>query len=156
MSKRCIKIPEKCSAQIKAMWQDSEGFWPAAAPVWRFDTLSGYLLQAESEDELRAAAVDRIRPEEYEVLDLAGQRINIIPYRMACRLLPQLRLGFSIISTSTGENFERIQPSVYRGHLDFLTLDQEDGTKIYSLSEYSLTVREKLEKDGAIRSAYEL
>lgn len=151
MSKRCIKIPERCSSQIKEMWQDSEGFWAAAAPGWRFDTLSGYLLQAESEDELKAAAVERIRPEEYEVRDLAGRRINVISYRMACRLLPQLRLGYSIVSTSTGENFERIQPSVYRRHLDFLTLDQEDGAKIYSLSEYSLTVREELEKDGAIR-----
>lgn len=151
MNKRNIKMPERCSAQIKEMWQDSEGFWAAAAPGWCFDTLSGYLLHAETEEELMAEAGDRIRPEQYEVRDLTGQRINAISYGMACRLLPQLRLGYSIISTSTGENFERIQPSVHRRHQDFLTLEQENGTKIYSLSEYSLTVREELEKDGAIR-----
>ena len=44
MNKRSIKIPERCSAQIKEMWEDSEGFWAAAAPGWCFDTLSGYLL----------------------------------------------------------------------------------------------------------------
>lgn len=26
MNKRSIKIPERCSAQIKEMWEDSEGF----------------------------------------------------------------------------------------------------------------------------------
>lgn len=26
MNKRSIKIPERCSAQIKEMWQDEEGF----------------------------------------------------------------------------------------------------------------------------------
>ena len=151
MNKRSIKIPERCSAQIKEMWEDSEGFWAAAAPGWRFDTLSGHLLFAETEEELMAEAGNRIRPEEYEVQDLDGQRISVISYERACRLLPRLRLGYSIISTSTGENFERIQPSVHRGHLDYLTLEQEDGTTIYSLPEYSLTVREELQKDGIIR-----
>ena len=151
MNKRSIKIPERCSAQIKEMWEDSEGFWAAAAPGWCFDTLSGYLLFAETEEELMAEAGSRIRPEEYEVQDLDGQRGSVISYERACSLLPQLRLGYSIISTSTGENFERIQPSVHRRHQDYLTLEQEDGTTIYSLPDYSLTVREKLEKDGAIR-----
>ena len=67
MNKRSIKIPERCSAQIKEMWEDSEGFWAAAAPGWCFDTLSGYLLLAETEEELMAEAGNRIRPEEYEV-----------------------------------------------------------------------------------------
>ena len=57
MNKRSIKIPERCSAQIKEMWEDSEGFWAAAAPGWCFDTLSGYLLFAETEEELLAVAV---------------------------------------------------------------------------------------------------
>ena len=151
MNKRGIKIPEGCSSQIKEMWQDSEGFWATAAPGWCFDTLSGYLLCAETEEDLMAEAVARIRPEEYEVRNLAGQRDSVVSYEMACSLLPQLRLGYSIISTSTGENFERIQPSVHRGHQDFYTLEQADGTKTYSLPDYSLTVREELDKDGAIR-----
>ncbi len=151
MNKRSIKMSEKCSTQIKEMWQDSEGFWAAAASGWCFDTLSGYLLCAETEDELMSEAGDRIRPEEYEVRDLAGQRLCIVSYERACELLPQLRLGYSIISTSTGENFERIQSSVHHRHQDFLTLEQEDGTKIYSLPDYSLTVREEVQKDGTIR-----
>lgn len=80
-----------------------------------------------------------------------GQRGSVISYERACSLLPQLRLGYSIISTGTGENFERIQPSVHRRHQDYLTLEQEDGTTIYSLPDYSLTVREELQKDGTIR-----
>ena len=40
MNKRSIKIPERCSAQIKEMWEDSEGFWAAAAPGWCFDNSS--------------------------------------------------------------------------------------------------------------------
>lgn len=151
MKKRNIMIPEGHAEHFKKMWQDSEGFWAAAAPGWCFDTLSGYLLCAETEDELMSEAGDRIRPEEYEVRDLAGQRLCIVSYERACDLLPQLRLGYSIISTSTGENFERIQPAVCRRHQDFLSLGQEDGTKIYSMSEYSLTVREEVQKDGAIR-----
>ena len=51
MNKRSIKMSERCSTQIKEMWQDSDGFWAAAAPGWCFDTLSGYLLYAETEDE---------------------------------------------------------------------------------------------------------
>lgn len=78
MNKHSIKMSEKCSTQIKEMWQDSEGFWAAAAPGWCFDTLSGYLLCAETEDELMYEAGDRIRPEEYEVRDLAGQRLCIV------------------------------------------------------------------------------
>ena len=128
MNKRSIKIPEGCSAQIKEMWQDSEGFWAATAPGWCFDTLCGYLLFAETEEELMAEAGNRIRPEEYEVQDLDGQRGNAISYKRACSLLPQLRL-----------------------HQDYLTLEQEDGTTIYSLPDYSLTVREELQKDGTIR-----
>lgn len=151
MNKRSIKIPERCSAQIKEMWHDEEGFWAAAAPGWCFDTLSGYLLLAETEEELMAEAGNRIRPEEYEVRDMDGQRGSVISYERACSLLPQLRLGYSIISTGTGENFERIQPSVHRRHQDYLTLEQEDGTTIYSLPDYSLTVREELQKDGTIR-----
>ena len=151
MNKRSIKIPERCSAQIKEMWQDEEGFWAAAAPGWCFDTLSGYLLLAETEEELMAEAGNRIRPEEYEVRDMDGQRGSVISYERACSLLPQLRLGYSIISTGTGENFERIQPSAHRRHQDYLTLEQEDGTTIYSLPDYSLTVREELQKDGTIR-----
>lgn len=150
MNKRCIKIPEGFSSQIKEMWQDSEGFWAAAAPGWRFDTLSGYLLYAESRKELISEAKARIRKEEYEVRDLTGQRVNVISYKQACCLLPQLRLGYSIISTSTGENFECIQPAVHRSHQDFITLEQKDGTKLYSSPEYSLTVREETEKDGSI------
>ena len=91
MNKRSIKIPERCSAQIKEMWEDSEGFWAAAAPGWCFDTLSGYLLFAETEEELMAEAGSRIRPEEYEVQDLDGQRGSVISYERACSLLPQLR-----------------------------------------------------------------
>lgn len=151
MNKRSIKIPERCTSQIKEMWQDSEGFWAAAAPGWCFDTLSGYLLCAETEEELMAEAGARVRTEEYELRDLAGQRDSVISYERACSLLPHLRLGYSIISTSTGENFERIQPSVHRRHQDFYTLEQPDGTKTYSLPDYSLTVREELDKDGAIR-----
>src|SRR5699024_785563 len=124
MNKRSINIPERCSAQIKEMWQDEEGFWAAAAPGWCFDTLSGYLLLAETEEELMAEAGNRIRPEEYEVRDMDGQRGSVISYERACSLLPQLRLGYSIISTGTGENFERIQPSVHRRHQDYLTLEQ--------------------------------
>ena len=92
MNKRSIKIPERCSAQIKEMWEDSEGFWAAAAPGWCFDTLSGYLLLAETEEKLMAEAGDRIRPEEYEVRDLDGQHSSVISYERACSLLPQLRL----------------------------------------------------------------
>ena len=151
MNKRGIKIPEECTSQIKEMWQDSEGFWAAAAPGWCFDTLSGYLLRAETEEELMAEAGARVRTEEYELRDLAGQRDSVISYERACSLLPQLRLGYSILSTSTGENFERIQPSVHRRHQNFYTLEQPDGTKTYSLPDYFLTVREELDKDGAIR-----
>mgnify|MGYP006865990954 CR=1 FL=1 len=151
MNKRSIKMSERCSTQIKEMWQDSDGFWAAAAPGWCFDTLSGYLLYAETEDELMSEAGERVHPEEYEVRDLIGQQVSVVSYERACELLPRLRLGYSIISTSTGENFERIQPSVHHRHQDFLTLEQEDGTKIYSLPDYSLTVREEVQKDGAIR-----
>lgn len=151
MNKRGIKIPEECTSQIKEMWQDSEGFWAAAAPGWCFDTLSGYLLRAETEEELMAEAGVRVHQEEYELRDLAGQRDSVISYERACSLLPQLRLGYSILSTSTGENFERIQPSVHRRHQNFYTLEQPDGTKTYSLPDYFLTVREELDKDGAIR-----
>lgn len=151
MKKRNIMIPEEHAEHFKKMWQDSEGFWAAAASGWCFDTLSGYLLLAETEDELMSEAGERVHPEEYEVRDLVGQRISAASYEWACELLPRLRLGYSIISTSTGENFERIQPSVHRRHQDFLTLKQEDGTKIYSLPDYSLTVREEVQKDGAIR-----
>ena len=151
MNKRSIKMSERCSTQIKEMWQASDGFWAAAAPGWCFDTLSGYLLYAETEDELMSEAGERVHPEEYEVRDLVGQQVSVVSYERACELLPRLRLGYSIISTSTGENFERIQPSVHHRHQDFLTLEQEDGTKIYSLPDYSLTVREEVQKDGAIR-----
>ncbi|MFR3664403.1 hypothetical protein [Flintibacter sp.] len=150
MNKRSIKMSERCSTQIKEMWQDSDGFWAAAAPGWCFDTLSGYLLYAETEDELMSEAGERVHPEEYEVRDLVGQQVSVVSYERACELLPRLRLGYSIISTSTGENFERIQPSVHHRHQDFLTLEQEDGTKIYSLPDYSLTVREEVQKDGTI------
>ena len=151
MNKRSIKMSERCSTQIKEMWQDSDGFWAAAAPGWCFDTLSGYLLYAETEDELMSEAGERVHPEEYEVRDLVGQQVSVVSYERACELLPRLRLGYSIISTSTGENFERIQSSVHHRHQDFLTLEQEDGTKIYSLPDYSLTVREEVQKDGTIR-----
>ena len=151
MNKRSIKIPEECTSQIKEMRQDSEGFWAAAAPGWCFDTLSGYLLCTETEEELIAEAGARIRPEEYEVRNLAGQRDSVVSYERACSLLPHLRLGYSIISASTGENFERIQTSVHRRHQDFYTLEQPDGTKTYSLPDYFLTVREERDTDGAIR-----
>lgn len=151
MNKRFIKIPERCASQIKEMWQDSEGFWATAAPGWYFDTLSGYLLWAETEEELVAEAEARVRPEEYEVRDLVGQKVSTVSYEKACAQLPLLRLGYSIISISTGENFERIQPSVHRRHQDYLTLEQEDETTIYSLPDYSLTVREERQKDGTIR-----
>lgn len=90
MNKRSIKIPERCSAQIKEMWEDSEGFWAAAAPGWCFDTLSGYLLFAETEEELMAEAGSRIRPEEYEVQDLDGQRGSVISYERACKQFHEL------------------------------------------------------------------
>ena len=151
MKKRKIKIPDGCSAQFKEMWQDKGGFWASAAPGWRFDTLDGYKLCADTEEELLTQALERIRPEEYEVRDMTGELLNTIPYAKACSLLPHLRLGYSIISTSTGENFERIQPAIYRRHQGFSTLEQEDGTKIYSLMEYSLTVREEQDQDGTIR-----
>ena len=92
MNKRSIKIPERCSAQIKEMWQDEEGFWAAAAPGWCFDTLSGYLLFAETEEELMAEAGSRIRPEEYEVQDLDGQRGSVISYGLPAARLYERRL----------------------------------------------------------------
>ena len=151
MEKRNISIPTELCDRIKEMWQDDEGYWAAAAPGWCFDTLSGYQLHSDSEEELMAEVLERICPEEYEVRDMAGQRVNTVSYWKACGLLPHLRLGYSIISTSTGENFERIQPAVYRRHQGFVTLEQEDGTKVYSLQEYSLTVREQQKQDGTIR-----
>lgn len=150
MKKRNISIPTELRDRIKEMWQDDEGFWAAAAPGWCFDTLDGYRLCAESEEDL-LSGLHRLRPEEYEVRDMTGERMNTISYGQACKLLPGLRLGYSLISTSTGENFERIQPAVYRRPQHFAVLEQEDGTKIYSLAEYSLTVREEVGKGGRIR-----
>lgn len=150
MKKRKIDIPGEYRAGIKELWQDKDGFWAAAAPGWCFDTLDGYRLCAESEEDL-LSGLHRLRPEEYEVRDMTGERMNTISYGQACKLLPGLRLGYSLISTSTGENFERIQPAVYRRPQHFAVLEQEDGTKIYSLAEYSLTVREEVGKRGRIR-----
>ena len=150
MKKRKIKVPTEYSDRFKEMWHDDEGVWASAAPGWCFDTLGGYLLCADSKNELLAQAAARIRPEEYEVRDMTGERVNTISYRKACSLLPHLRLGYTIISTSTGESFERIQPAVYRRFHSYNTLELEDGTTIYSCQEYSLTVREQREQDGSI------
>jgi len=150
MKKRMIDIPQEYRAQVKSLWQDDEGFWAMAAPGWCFDTLDGYRLCAVSEAEL-LTELCRLRPEEYEVRDMTGERVNTISYGQACKLLPSLRLGYSILSTSTGENFERIQPAVYRKPQRLAVLEQEDGTKIYSMPEYSLTVHEDHDAEGHIR-----
>jgi len=149
MRKKKLMIPAEYKGKIRAMWQDGEGCWATAAPGYYFDTLSGYTLTADSEDDL-ISGLQRLTPEEYDLLDSTGAPQQTMSYGDACRLLRNLRPDYAIASHTTGENFETIQPGVCRRRIAYQRFEQDDGTVSYHTQTIHAQVREE-QFDGKLR-----
>ena len=149
MRKKKLMIPAAYKGKIRAMWQDGEGCWATAAPGYCFDTLSGYTLTAESEAEL-VFGLQRRTPEEYDLLDVTGTPQQTMSYGDACRLLRDLRPDYAIVSHTTGENFEKIQPNVCRRRIAYQRFEQGDGVVSYHTQMIHAQVREE-QSDGKLR-----
>lgn len=150
MRKKKLMIPAAYRGKIRTMWQDSEGCWASAAPGYRFDTLDGYILMAGSEEEL-VDGLRRLVPEEYDLLDTTGARQHTMSYGDACKLLRELRPDYAIVSHTTGESFENIQPAIHRRRIAYQRLEHGDGVVSYHTQTIHAQMREERSEDGKLR-----
>lgn len=111
--------------------------------------MAGYLLCADTEEKL-LAELQRLCPEEFKVLDGSGHMQAAMPYQDACKLLPELRPDYSMVSTATDASLETLQPSLIRKNMEYLRLELSDGLVEYQTKRIDVQVREHVREDGSL------